>query len=248
MDYPKLIAHRGLHGGNIPENSLSAFRKAAERGFAVELDVRLTKDCKIVVFHDENIKRMTGIDASLSFFTYEQLQAFSLEDSGERIPLLSQVLKEIDGRVPIFIEIKDGSPIGVLEKRLNRLMKGYGGEWAVMSFNPLRMLWFRLFSKSVVRGQLVSTFKSGFSLSYLFRLISSKPEIWRLISRPDFISYDLRCIDLGAVMSAFENGSEFLTWTANSEELLSEALKFSRSVTFENISPERARELAEETE
>ena len=58
-----MIAHRGLFDNHseAPENSLAAFRKAVDQGFGIELDVQLTKDGKLVVFHDFDLKRMCGI-------------------------------------------------------------------------------------------------------------------------------------------------------------------------------------------
>lgn len=137
MEYPAIIAHRGLHTENFPENSLLAFENAVNNGIAIELDVRLTKDCKLVVFHDKNLFRMTGIDADISDFDYAQLSALTLKDTKEKIPLLTEVLKTVSGKVPIFIEIKEGSPVGILEKRLDKLLKNYHGDCAVMAFNPL---------------------------------------------------------------------------------------------------------------
>ncbi|NLZ46207.1 MAG: glycerophosphodiester phosphodiesterase [Clostridiales bacterium] len=248
MIYPKLIAHRGLFNDNYPENSLSAFKNAVLNGIAIELDVRLTKDCKIVVFHDSDLNRMTGIDAELSDFTYEQLSILNLSNTNEHIPTLSQVLKLVDGKVPIFIEIKGGAPIGTLEKRLDKLMKSYKGSWSVMSFNPFRLMWFNRHASHVTRGQLVSCFKKKMSLKYISRKICSKPTVWKYISKPNFIAYDLRCIGVKPIIDAFENNCEFLTWTASNEELLTQALKFSKSVIFDNIDPNIAKSIAENEE
>ena len=60
---PRLLtdyAHRGLHGNGIPENSLAAFRLAAEAGCGIELDVQLSRDGEVMVFHDYTLTRMTG--------------------------------------------------------------------------------------------------------------------------------------------------------------------------------------------
>lgn len=244
MIYPKLIAHRGLFNDRFPENSLSAFKHAVAQGFGIELDIRLTKDCKIVVFHDKNLKRMTGVDADLSDFTYDQLKILNLGNTNQHIPTLAQVLKLVNGKVSLFIEVKKGQPIGTIEKRLNKLMKNYNGDWAVMGFNPFRMMWFRLFAPSVTRGQIVSRFKDKRSLEYISRNICASPNIWKLISKPNFISYDLRSISIEPIVATFNNNCEFLTWTANTEELLAEALKFSKSVVFDKIDPETAKSIA----
>lgn len=84
-----MIAHRGLFNNNsdAPENSLAAFRNALEHGFGMELDVQLTKDGKLVVFHDFDLKRMCGVHKKLTELTYAELEQYSLKNSTEKIPL-----------------------------------------------------------------------------------------------------------------------------------------------------------------
>ena len=237
MNFGKYIAHRGLHNKDkgVPENSLKAFECAVEKGLAIELDVRLSKDGKIVVFHDDNLKRMCGIDASVSDFTYEQLSAFRLLDTQEKIPLLSQVMKTVKGRVPLIVEIKDSVGLFDLEKRTWNLLKNYKGKFAVMSFNPLSVLWFRISAPEVFRGQLISRFKSKKTPKYIARYICASPVVWKLISKRDFIACDLRSVSLEAAFQAVDNNADFVTWTANSVELLESAKQFSKSVIFENL-------------
>lgn len=237
MNFGKYIAHRGLHNidKGIPENSLAAFMAACEKGLAIELDVRLTKDGRVVVFHDKSLYRMCGVDALVSDFTYQQLCAFNLKGTKEKIPLLSQTLKMINGRVPLLIEIKEGHGLGLLEKRTYRLLKNYNGEYAVQSFNPFSLLWFRIFAPDVIRGQLISTFKNKEKLKYIFRLICAMPIVWRLISKPEFIACDLRSVSIEIIFKATDINADFITWTANSKELIETAAKFSKSVISENF-------------
>ena len=100
------IAHRGLHNVKAPENSLAAFRLAIEHGNVIELDVHMLADGKIVVFHDDNLKRMTGVDAVIKDKTFAELSKLWLKKSSQKIPLLTEVLDLVDGKVPIIIEIK----------------------------------------------------------------------------------------------------------------------------------------------
>lgn len=92
MEFPRYIAHRGLHGTGVPENSLAAFELAAQRGFAIELDVRFTADRKMVVFHDADARRMCGFDIKIADTSYADLKKLRLAESRERIPLLTEVL------------------------------------------------------------------------------------------------------------------------------------------------------------
>lgn len=235
MNFGKYIAHRGLHDKNVPENSLVAFEKAASAGVAAELDVRMTKDCRLVVFHDSSLARMCGIEADIKDFTYEQLSSFRLGDSDEKIPLLSQVLKLVDGRIPLLIEVKDGAPLWELEKRLYHMLRGYKGEYAVESFDPISLFWFRLYAPEIFRGQLISTHPAEKGSKYLLRLICAKPFVWKFISKPNFIACDLRSMSLETAFQAVDVNADLYTWTANSPELLETAAQFSKTVIAENF-------------
>lgn len=103
--------------------------------------------------------RMCGIEGKVFDYTYEQLSAFKLKNSDEKIPLLSEVLKTVDGKVPLLIELKGGAPFGELESRVDHMMKKYKGEFAVQSFNPFSVMWFRFHSPKVTRGQLISKYR-----------------------------------------------------------------------------------------
>ena len=105
--YKKIkYAHRGLHGESIPENSLAAFAEAKRAGYGVELDVRLSRDGRLVVFHDDTLLRMCGVDGKVSDYTYGELSKMRLLGTDEKIPLFSQVLDLLGGEVALLVEIK----------------------------------------------------------------------------------------------------------------------------------------------
>ncbi len=235
MEFGKYIAHRGLFDESAPENSLMAFEKAASVGLAIELDVRLTRDCKLVVFHDKDLLRMCGVEADVFGFTYNQLRSFTLGNSDEKIPLLTEVLKLIDGRVPILIEIKDGCPQVEISKRLNYLLKNYNGEYGITSFNPLVLLWFRIFAPKTFRGQLISTYKGKQADKYILRKICANNKVWKYVSKPDFIACDLRSMSFEVAFQAFDVDADLYTWTANTPELLEAANEISKTVIAENF-------------
>ena len=101
-------AHRGLHDNRsqAPENSMAAFQKAVEAGYGIELDVQLTRDRIAVVFHDETLSRVCGVEGKVRDYTSEQLRSFYLCGTQERIPLFADVLALVDGQVPLIIELK----------------------------------------------------------------------------------------------------------------------------------------------
>ena len=100
-------AHRGLHNSERAENSMSAFRAAVEAGYGIELDVRLSKDGKLVVFHDDTLDRVCGREGKVIDFTAEELATFSLSGTSDGIPLFTDVLSLVDGKIPLLVEIKE---------------------------------------------------------------------------------------------------------------------------------------------
>jgi glycerophosphoryl diester phosphodiesterase len=147
-------AHRGLWSKEAPENSLAAFRLAAEQGFAIELDVQLSRDGEVMVFHDYTLTRMCGVDLRLSDLTAAELATHRLGGTDLQIPTLRAVLEAVDGRVPLLIELKGESGNTALCPALSTVLADYPGKWCVESFNPLLLRWWKRHRPDVVRGLL----------------------------------------------------------------------------------------------
>lgn len=131
-----IIAHRGLFDNNeIPENSIKAFKKALQKNISIELDIQPTKDNILVVFHDYNLKRMTGNNALLQDLTYEQLQRLYLLNTKEKIPTLKEVLQLIDNKVLLDIEIKNTKNIKKICNLLIKELTNYSN-YTLKSFHP----------------------------------------------------------------------------------------------------------------
>ena len=185
----RAFAHRGLHDlePNIPENSLAAFRLAVSHGYGIELDIALSRDGEVVVFHDANLKRMCGIDAELDSLDWAELQKLRLRDTEETIPLLSDVLSLVDGQVPLIVEYKSTKDNRLLTDRAFALLSAYEGPFCVESFDP-RILWrIRHQNPRLLRGQLAcrpSKVQTGIKAFFLQHLLCNG------ISRPHFIAYE----------------------------------------------------------
>lgn len=187
----RYFAHRGYHEDHqhTPENSMAAFRLAVERGYGIEMDVQLTADRQVVLFHDNTLDRVCQVPGKVSSYTYEQLQQFYLYDSQERIPLLTEVLDMVGGRVPLLIEIKmDLLDIAVCEETA-RILDSYEGEFVVESFNPYALYWFMRNRPLISRGQLGSNFLASDLTVPIWQRLLLHPMLTNLITRPDFISY-----------------------------------------------------------
>lgn len=183
-------AHRGLHGTGCAENSLSAFAAAVERGYGIELDVRLSRDGELVVFHDAETDRVTGVHGIVSEMSAMELASLSLCGTGEGVPTLREVLSLVDGRVPLLIEIKEDPPSHAVSDRTAELLSRYSGEYLIESFNPLSLSRMRRLLPAVRRGQLADRLTREREYRRPIYLILELFLCNRL-ARPDFIAYRL---------------------------------------------------------
>ncbi len=185
-------AHRGLHSRDrsIPENSLSAFQQAAQEGYGIELDVRLSKDGEVVVFHDDTLDRVCGVHARVDELTWEELRTLRLYGTDEQIPLFSDVLRSIRGAEALIVEIKNGSRNRELCEKTKALLDGYRGNVCIESFNPLIVAWFRFHAPHLVRGQLATSLsdytRDGQPVAAGFVLHNT---LLNFLTRPQFIAY-----------------------------------------------------------
>ena len=132
----KIIAHRGIFNNKtIVENTMEAFEKAIEKEIPFELDVQLTKDDKIVVFHDDDLKRLTNKRIVIQDTNYDELKDIKLLDTNAHIPLLKNVLKKNKDKVLIDIEIKNSKRWKTLVNKLMIELKPYVN-YIIKSFNP----------------------------------------------------------------------------------------------------------------
>ena len=188
------FAHRGLHSRDqsVPENSLEAFRLAAEAGYGAELDVQLSKDGQVVVFHDDTLDRVCSVHGRVDEFTYEELQTMRLCGTEHRIPLFSQVLAVFDGHGPLIVELKTGRRNRELCKKTYALLQNYRGAACVESFDPRIVTWFRFRGRDLVRGQLAAPpeeyTKDGRSKGQAYALSRC---LLNFLARPQFIAYKI---------------------------------------------------------
>ncbi|NLY17776.1 MAG: glycerophosphodiester phosphodiesterase [Clostridiaceae bacterium] len=213
------FAHRGLHGGNIPENSIAAFKNAKEKGFGVELDVRFTRDKKLVVFHDDNLKRLCDVDQKVNELTCDELKKYTLSGTKETIPLFSEALGELD-KTPIICEIKS-IPDGMEEELCEavcREIESYKGFVCVESFNPFVLRWFKKNRPDIIRGQLSMNFiknreKLGPMQAFLMTHL-----LVNLVSRPDFIAYRATDDSFGWFLCRYIFKPINIAWTVITEK------------------------------
>ena len=230
-------AHRGLHDNENPENTLGAFENAVNNNYAIELDVQLSKDDKIMVFHDNNLKRLTGVNGKVKDYTTEELGAFKINNTNFGIPLLSNVLQLVNDKVPLLIETKNEGFAGELEVSLYEILKDYKGKYAVQSFSPFSISWFKKNAPDVIRGQLASDFKEPEKNKPKIFYFSLKHLIINFISRPQFISYDKSGIEAGIIRRLRKFGTGVLCWTIKNKNEQAHVEPYTNSIIFENFEP-----------
>ena len=179
-----VLYHRGKHDSEIRENTLKAMEGAIRDKLGVELDVRLTKDNFVVVAHDDSLKRIYGVDFKISELTYEEVSNYTSNE----IPLFSDVLKEIDGKIGVMVEIKPHR-VKELVDRTYDILKDYKGRFVVVSFSPYALKLIMKKDKGIIRGQLSYSYKNS-KMNGLVRFCLSHM-LFNFVSKPHFISYGI---------------------------------------------------------
>lgn len=236
-------AHRGLHDAalGVPENSITAFRRAIERGFGAELDVHLMADGELAVVHDSDLTRVCGKQVLIEDLTVEDLPDCKLMGTGETIPLFREVLELFEGKTPLIIELKvERGNASELTDRVMAALEGWDGTYCIESFHPAALLRLKEKYPNVLRGQLGQNFMRGsevgnlamparFVLTHLFTTA---------FTRPDFIAYkwqDRREPSLRLMRALY--GVHEVGWTVREKETMDELAKDGVSSIFEGFVP-----------
>ncbi len=237
------IAHRGLHdrAAGVIENSPAAFARAIAAGYGIELDLQLSADGVAMVFHDDTLDRLTAQSGPLRGLSAAALGQITLSGSasGDHIPTLAAILDQVAGQVPLLIELKDQSGatgVGVtdLEQAVATTLAGYGGDVAVMSFNPAMMAAMAALAPDLPRGITSCGFEPGdwpdlsAETCALLRDISSFEAVGA-----SFISHDWHDLARPRVSELKAGGVPILCWTVKSPEAEGIARRLADQITFE---------------
>ncbi len=225
----KPIAHRGLWGNGIAENSLTAYENAAKNGYPIEIDLYLSADGTLFSFHDPSLKRMTGTDGFIYEKTAKEIKELRLIGTDETIPTLDEVLSIAKGRSPLLIEIKGQPNKRVVDETVKKL-KSYDGEFAIQSFNPLYIARVKKLAPHFIRGILATNNVTG-----LKNRIIIKNMALNFLIKPDFISYDHVGIPLKRSKT---KNKALLCWTITSQKEYERVKPFTDNIIFENFIPE----------
>lgn len=229
-------AHRGLHGGGTIENSRAAFRAAIAAGHGIELDIQMSSDGQPFVFHDAMLDRLTEEEGPVAAHIGSALSKIRLRGSDETIPHLSEILALVNRRVPILIEVKTGHvPVGATCLAIRRLLEGYGGPFAIMSFNPQISAWLARHAPRIVRGLVVTEDQATGLWARTKGAIAREASL--LTAKPEFVAYDVRDLPASSFAAAQRNrGLPVLTWTVRTPDQERDATRHADAMIFETPS------------
>jgi len=228
------IAHRGLHDDTVPENSLAAFEAAIEAGFPIEIDVQLTKDKVPVVYHDDHLQRLTGLQKRVTKAMFNVVRGLKLAGSEEDVPTFREVLDCVAGRVPLLIEIKKNKGSRGIERIVMDMLKDYKGEFAIQSFHPMALRKVRKIDPTIYCGLL----SSKLTEMKMLRIKKAAVRNARLffLAKPDFVSFEINSFPNDRVKRFREELQlPILGWTIRTKEDIERALEFCDGMIFENI-------------
>lgn len=206
----QITAHRG-YSSVAPENTLYAFKEAVEIGADyIELDVQLTADEQLVVFHDKTIERTTNGKGKLSEYTYDELQKFSAgkwfgkDDTfaDAKIVLLSEVLENFGNDILFNIEIKNSGNIKKTAEKTVEVIEEYGIERScyITSFSYDALKTVKKINPKIKTG-LIANVASSTSFSQLKYI--------------DAVSLNYIFINQSIVNMAHQNGKRVFVWTVD---------------------------------
>jgi len=218
------IAHRGLHSNanNIYENTKESFLAAVNENYAIECDVVLSKDHEVVVFHDENLKRLCNLDKNVSSLTMNELRNLKIYESSSNIISLDEMLHIVSAHVPIIIEIK-GKFNPFIEERIQEIIRSYKGPIALKTFNLKSVEWLIKFLPYVYKGLVIDSNTNNFEAILDLNI--------------DFVSCDIEFIESNLIDRVKKKGLPIITWTVDNEDKKKKANLIADNIIFENIRP-----------
>jgi glycerophosphoryl diester phosphodiesterase len=235
----KNITHRGLYNNKreIPENSLEAAKQSIMCGFGMEFDIQLSRDNKVIVFHDDDLWRMTGIDKKVNELTYRELTDISLLNTKQTLPTLEQFLEIADGKVPLIIELKKQKSRNTRNElchQASSILDKYNGKFVVESFDPEIVAWFRRNRPDYIRGQLACNDNTNQNIIERFALAFL---LLNFYTRPHFIAYEHSQTSNISFYICKMLGALTVGWTIKSIDDYKNAQRIFDTIIFENILP-----------
>ncbi|WP_417425105.1 glycerophosphodiester phosphodiesterase [Hoeflea sp.] len=225
------IAHRGYHDMNqtIWENTRSAFARAIEGGYAIECDVHIATDGVPVVFHDDDLERLCGLPGDVRAKTSKELAQLSIGGTADRIPSLPDLLKQVDGQVPLVIELKARpGDDGGLADAVVECLEGYEGRLALMSFDHALLRDLKAAGATCPLGLTAEGVKPETAFVHEEAMQMGL----------DFISYCVHHLPNSFIEAQRAQGVPIITWTVRDADAVELTHKYADQMTFEGFDPD----------
>jgi glycerophosphoryl diester phosphodiesterase len=240
------VAHRGLHDGKtVIENTPCAFAAAMASEYGIECDLQVSSDGEAMVYHDDDLGRLTEGTARLDAMTAAELKHVRYKASPDRIMTLGELCDLVRGRSTLLIELKSQYDADRrLVRRAAAVLSGYGGPVAVMSFDPAQMSAFGQAAPALVRGLVAerrprrssATCSSAAAWMIAKRAFAYGAQVLRM--QPQFIAYSVT--DLPSTMTSFAGNIlrlPILAWTVRTAMERQTALRHADQIIFEGFRP-----------
>ena len=224
------VAHRGLWTDEIPENSIPAYENAIAHGYAIEIDVYMTTDGEIIVIHDSELTRLTGVNGKTYEKSYAEISKLTILGTEEKIPTLKEVLSVVDGKVPLLIEIKNGQSKNTVDKVVE-ILSTYHGEFAIQSFDPTFINRVKKLAPHFIRGVLGSPDLKE-TTKFKAWIVEKMP--LNFLCKPDFISYYHKAFPLKKRKA---KNKVVIAWTITSKQDYEKVKEFTDNIIFEKFTP-----------
>lgn len=227
------IAHRGYHDMNqtVFENTLGAFRRAVDAGFAIECDLQYAADGVPMVFHDGTLDRLCTMKGAVRSKLSSELAQMAIGGSRERIPTVPQLLEVVSGKVPLVIELKgckgddEGFAGAVLEA-----LEGYDGPLALMSFDTWLIEELAALEPPMPLGLTAEgTREADFDRHRAVMKLGL-----------NFISYNYHHLPNPFIDEEKAKGTAIVTWTVRDAEGCAATEAYADQMTFEGFDPRAA--------
>ncbi|MBB3560705.1 glycerophosphoryl diester phosphodiesterase [Rhizobium sp. BK512] len=227
------VAHRGYHDLNntVWENTLSAFSRAVEAGFAIECDLHYASDGVPIIFHDEDLERLCNLKGDVRERTSGELGLIAIGGTKDKVPTLKQLLNLVQGKVPLVLELKgrEADDEGFAESVLE-VLEGYEGKLALMSFDH----WLLKDLKELGAPYPVGLTANG-NTAEEYATHEKAMELGL-----DFISYYYADLPNSFISRQRDKGIPVITWTVRDEDARKRTFENADQMTFEGFDPRAA--------
>ncbi len=237
------IAHRGLHDAarGVIENTAGAVCAAMAAGYGIEVDLQVSADGEAMVHHDDVLGRLTDGEGRLDRLTAAELKRVPFRRAGERMLTLGELCDLVAGRTTLLVELKSRfNGDQKLPARVARVLSGYAGAAAPMSFDPLQLAVLRHKAPRLARGIVAAKYRSHpyWDQMPVWLRYGTSSLLPALMVAPHFVAYAL--CDLPAWAPSFARhvlGLPLLAWVARDQAEGKGAALFADQMIFEGFLP-----------